>query len=743
MSRFASPYNPSFAAGEWAEELYGRSDLDRYVSAMRRCENMVVRRTGAVARRPGTNYAGAVKDSTKVGRLIPFRRSSTTNLIIEAGDLYFRFWKNHAPVLSGGSPVEVVTPYAATDLAALAWYQSADTLYLVHPSYEPRKLVRTSDTSWALSTCSSTKGGPYRTENTSTTTLTASAVTGVGITITASSATFNASHVGSIWMMRQKDWSALKKWQGNQAYGAGDKIRSGFRVYSTAAGGTSGLNGPTHTEGTENDGAPGVAWTFLYSGFGLFKITGYTSATQVTADVLSIPGSTQLPTDATAGTTKWREPRFSGYRGWPISVGIYQERLVYFMGQTVSLSVSSDFENSNPFSEAGEIEADTAFDLTISDDLADSIIWGRPFAGLLLVGTAGSEWSIGPQNSTTSFGPTNFDLQQHTFVGTQYPSKPVRVDNGTTFFVDRSGGRLHLVKANEDATSLSTLASEDMSIYGYHLTLSGIEEIEYTDEPDSIVWCRLATGGLAGLTYEKKQNVIAWHRHTIAGQDAFVESLAAIPDPTNSWDELWLLVRRTVNGATVRYLEYFGAPEETVAVQNDVCFLDCMTRQTAYPAIDTWTVGHLANETVMVLADGLVAFDQVLSGTTLTLARKALTVFAGYPATARATPMPPEAGSAIGHSQGKKQRIVHAYPRLIRTNYLKITDGRETYLDDVNFPVNTEAEAYPIPFYTGIMRVNVPGNNEDEQQALVTFVADACLPLTIASVGWNEVIGER
>ena len=45
---------------------------------------------------------------------------------------------------------EIVSPWTTAQLDEIQVAQSADTMYLVHPDVSPRKLVRTSNTSWAL-----------------------------------------------------------------------------------------------------------------------------------------------------------------------------------------------------------------------------------------------------------------------------------------------------------------------------------------------------------------------------------------------------------------------------------------------------------------------------------------------------------------------------------------------------------------------------------------------------------------
>jgi len=57
--------------------------------------------------------------------------------------------------ISGGKTervYEVTSPYAEADIFDLKYAQKADLMYIVHPDYEPRKLIRSGETSWSIST---------------------------------------------------------------------------------------------------------------------------------------------------------------------------------------------------------------------------------------------------------------------------------------------------------------------------------------------------------------------------------------------------------------------------------------------------------------------------------------------------------------------------------------------------------------------------------------------------------------
>lgn len=88
----------------------------------------------------------------------------------------------------------------------------------------------------------------------------------------------------------------------------------------------------------------------------------------------------------------------------------------------------------------------------------------------------------------------------------------------------------------------------DMSVLYPEITRSGIIDMEYQKEPDDIIWCVLANGKLIGMTYDREQNIYAWHQHELAGVDAKVEAVQVIGSPAGDVDDVWVVVSRTVQG---------------------------------------------------------------------------------------------------------------------------------------------------------------------------------------------------
>ena len=187
-----------FNGGIWSETLRGRYDIANYRSAARTCENFIPSRYGQVEKRSGTKFLGYAKNDDKLCVLHPFQYSVNTKFMLEFGEQYIRFWSNDLQVESGGSPLEVVTPYLETELYELQMRSVNDVVYIVHPNHPVGKLTRIADDNWTYADAALAVPFVNPDVNSSDITLTPSASSGTGIDIVASADAFSVDHVGSL-----------------------------------------------------------------------------------------------------------------------------------------------------------------------------------------------------------------------------------------------------------------------------------------------------------------------------------------------------------------------------------------------------------------------------------------------------------------------------------------------------------------------------------------------------------------
>lgn len=303
---------PTFTGGELSPSLYARVDLARYGTSLRTAKNFLVRPYGGVVNRAGLGFVGEVKNSATKVRLLPFEYSTEIAYVIELGHQYARFIYHGVYIESSpGVPAEVATPWTQDQLRDIAYTQSADVMYLVHPSTSPRELRRLTATSFELRAFSN-KNGPFMAINPNEAIKVACSAETGAVTLTASSGIFSPDHVGALFYIEEKDLRGQRPWEaGWRGVSVGTLCRSDGKVYRCSAipGGSptyrlTGGTRPIHDSGRAWDGPQdqrtsgtdtytvGVEWEYLHSGFGIVRITGYTSATVVTGVVASrIPAS--------------------------------------------------------------------------------------------------------------------------------------------------------------------------------------------------------------------------------------------------------------------------------------------------------------------------------------------------------------------------------------------------------------------------------------------------------------------
>lgn len=140
-----------FSAGELSPRLYGRTDVDAYARGAAHLRNVFVDVRGGFSSRAGTQFLGYVSNPLFKARLIPFMFSSIQTYVLELGHYTMRVYSRGAAVTNpDGTVFELATPWPASDVWRLRYAQSADTMWLVHPAYQPRKLTRTAANAWTL-----------------------------------------------------------------------------------------------------------------------------------------------------------------------------------------------------------------------------------------------------------------------------------------------------------------------------------------------------------------------------------------------------------------------------------------------------------------------------------------------------------------------------------------------------------------------------------------------------------------
>ncbi len=305
-----------------------------------------------------------------------------------------------------------------------------------------------------------------------------------------------------------------------------------------------GQTGPTHTIGERTDGK--VAWTYRDDGTGIIKITAFTDSQNVTGTVIN-----RIPAGAVGSgnqSKRFAKSLFSNESGWPSNVCFWRERLVFAGNQKIALSVTSDFENFAGY-DFGEVLPESAIVIILNADQGNEIQYISEIDDLL-VGTEGALFSLTEISSSQPIGPTNIRQRRS---GSNFGNnrvKPVLIGN-SLMAMQKSGRKLRAYQYDDRVQNFHGV---DMTVLAEHITESGVIQMAFTQEPDSILWCVRADGVLIGFTFDQEQNVLAWHRHPM--QNGLVESICAISNPGGYADEAWMIVRRVIDGEERRYIEF-------------------------------------------------------------------------------------------------------------------------------------------------------------------------------------------
>ena len=534
----------AFSGGEITPSLYARTDIVRYQTSLRQMRNYITMRQGGAQNRGGFQFIQETKDSTKASRLLPFIFNSDQTYAMEFGDQYIRFYKNRAPVevsgvsawsnattyvigdlvveggvnyycISGhinqqppnatywypltGVTYEIPTPYLEADLFELQIKQSADVVTIDHPSYDPRELSRTADTTWVLAAA----------------TFAPSISTPQNVTVTGGAgANTYVYHVTAIDSDTFEESLAGTKSQGS-------------------------LTAPTTDDQT-------VTWDAV-SGADEYNI--YLESNSV-AGFLGVSGSTTFinssNTPDTTDTPPTSRNPFSGSDNRPATGAYHQQRNIHAGSnnnpETVEMSRSSNFNN---FTKSNPIQDDDAISFTMAGNRVNRIK-SLITLGKLVIMTSDGEWVV-KGNSDGVVLPGEINLEQISYHGSG-DLQPLLIGSSALFLQARASIVRDLVN-----DSIDGYISDDMTIFSAHL-FNGFTIVDwaYQEVPNSIVWAVRSDGTLLGFTYIRKQEMFAWHRHDTAASGKF-ESVAVVPEGTE--DVLYSIIKRTIDSSDVRYVE--------------------------------------------------------------------------------------------------------------------------------------------------------------------------------------------
>lgn len=484
--------------------------------------------------------------------------------------------------------------------------------------------------------------------------------------------------------------------------------------------------------GAVMNGASPVETVLPYSEAELFEVQHAQSADTAYMVHGSHPQATLSRTDAVTFTyapMSFTSPPSEWVAGnYPTALAFFNERLAFAATpnepQTLWLSkagILNDHGISTP------LVADDAIELTILAGEVNAIQWMAEGQDLL-IGTTGASRTVGPSDRGSVFSATNLVQRRHSRKGSA-DIQPVQVGN-VALYVSRFGDRLHEYLYSFEADGY---VAPELTVLSEHILRKGVVDMAYAQDPESIVWMVLKSGEIAALTYDREQQIVGITRHQLGGNGK-AESVAVIPG--DEADEVWFIVRRTINGLTRRYIEYLAPQHEPGDAIEDAHFVDCGL---SYSGAETGTVSgldHLEGELVTILADGAVVPPQTVSGGAITLpnGRTASTIQVGLAFTAEGQTLPVAVSRGDGSGLGRPKRVAGCLVDMLDSGPLKVRgpggDHQVTHRRSASDPMNA-----PPPLKTGFAELSIDSSWSEHGE--ISFVSDAPLPSIIRSLTLN------
>ena len=564
-------FKQAFSGGEISPEMFGRIADNKFQQGAATMRNFVAKPQGPAQNRPGFAFVREVKDSTKSTRLLSFTFNTTQTMVLEFGDQYFRFhtqgqtlfytngaaWSGSTTYAVGDialyngvnyycvvahtnstpphsswyamptSPnvYEIPHPYLEAELFDVNYVQSADVITLVHPNHAPRELRRLGATQWELRVIdfgsplappTNVSSSMYIPSSTSTSTDTYVAheyvVTAVKANLVDESNQSSATNVNNnIFVTGAKNtisWNAVT--------GA-----SRYRVYKQQGG--------------------------------IYGFLGETTGTSLVDDNIAPDFSKTPPI---------HENDFVGSGNYPGAVSYFEQRRVFAGTNNAPQNIwmtKSGTESNMSF--GIPIRDDDRIEFRVAAREANTIRHIVPLTNLLML-TGSAEWRVTSVNSD-AITPTSISVKPQSYVGANN-AQPVIVNNSLVYAAAR-GGHIRELGYNWQANGFIT---GDLSLRAPHLFDNfTIIDMALSKSPIPIVWQVSSSGKLLGLTYVPEQQIGAWHQHDT---DGTFESVACVSEGND--DVTYCIIKRTINGASKRYVERMGT--RLFATQRDNFFVD-------------------------------------------------------------------------------------------------------------------------------------------------------------------------
>lgn len=713
MSYYA--LSATFDKGEISPLLGARADVDFWASSLFKCRNFNVLTHGGLRRRSGTRFIAEVADSTQMSRLIPFIFNDDQSYVLEfSGNGRLRFLALRGLLYSGTSPYSIQHPYAGKELRRINFVQFNDVAYMAHKEVFPATLKRKGDINWSLEEAPF-DDGPYLTVNDTPNTFTLSGDGSIIVTQTGSSTAASGGYVeytvtgdpkvmdnyyitavdhdyvgenpngwelvgwdGATWIFIDRvegeaGWPRSKRFH----FKTGNKRKfSKYRFNFIGPQGTSVDDkkitwGPIrlHWRGEDQTYFTLTASNLLGinsgNGFSIkdvgrsirvkvssvvhawLKITGFVSTTSVQVRIFN------RVVDNYRAIQEWALSAINRYDGIPRAVTLYDERLfwagVEHSPARVFASKQGTFDN---YGSSDPVVATDGINMELLSSQMNPIEWLSDDMDLI-AGSSRQLRAIGKADMTSSFSATNFEQKKAPSSGADF-IQPLSV-GGVTLYAGIGGTKIRELVLGDQ----NRYVAPELSLLGEHHFKSGIVDWVFCERPDPTVYSAMGDGTFVATTYDREQKVVGFSRYEIA--KGFVESVAVTPSVHDGYDDVYMVVRRIINGQTKRYIEVLERPfDGDIDTIEDAFHVDCGLSYSGAPITVVTGLNHLEGETVIALADGNVARDLVVAGGAVTLPYASSKISIGLAYKSLAITLPVAGPQQDGTLFGRNRTVISA-----------------------------------------------------------------------------------
>jgi len=659
----------NFTAGTLTPKLYGRGDIARYSNGLKTLHNCINLLHGGARRRPGLKYQGPTKDNGEA-RLIPFVLTGGNCYWLEFGDLYMRVWSESGQVMDGASPYELVTPYTAEMLADMDYAQSGENMILFHEDVYPQRLFYTAADDWLIEDFPFSQEPVAELAATPPYPCTPSADSPVGKAITLTLGAVGTSGGGGVYA-------------GNGSAGGGTV---------TSGGGGSGV------------WAASAVGALVKINGGYCRITSVGSSSSVCNAVIL----RELNAVVQAEVDSWEllESMLQPDVGYPKTGTFYEQRLCMagfgiFPNHVVG-SVTGNIADFTP----GTDDSD-GFIFELSADQMSGVEFLTSSRALVGMGFGG-EFTVqgGIEKPLT---PTNVQVRKRSNVGCARV-RPVKIGR-EEIFAQRGGRKLYSFSYN---VANDEFESEDITRMADHVVEPVVVDMCWQQEPDRTLWIVLQDGTFAHMTMERTEQVVGMATHST--ENGVVESVACIP--TSTGDSTMMIVRRVVDGNTVRYVERL----------TDDLYLDSALTFTNDPAESTFTgLDHLEGEEVDVYGDGLYKGRFTVTSGEVTIPVAAEVVQIGLPISGEISLLNADMIPGMGSQAGSSIAVSEVIVKVLETADLKIDGGTVGFRK-----LNTQILDSGIVARTGSFKIERLAIGDGQSSATITY--DKPLPFHVLNI---------